>query len=69
MATQPKNTTEVQPNASESPYGPLPAYPASERPTSRPDRIAFQVWIIMFLFVIVFTLLNYLLGFLVPRAR
>ena len=35
---------------------PLPQYSASGRPNTRADRIAFQVWVIMFLLVIVFTL-------------
>ena len=33
---------------------------ASERPNTRGERIAFQLWIIMFLLVIMFTLINYL---------
>ena len=41
---------------------PLPRYSASGRPDNRGDRIAFQIWVIMFLLVIVFTLLNYLIG-------
>lgn len=40
----------------------LPRYSASGRPNTRAERIAFQVWIIMFLLVIVFTLINYLIG-------
>jgi hypothetical protein len=41
---------------------PLPRYSASGRPNTRGERIAFQIWIIMFLVVIVFTLINYLIG-------
>lgn len=41
---------------------PLPRYSASERPATRGDRVAFQIWIILFLLVIVFTLINYLLS-------
>lgn len=35
-------------------------YSASERPNTRGERIAFQLWIIMFLLMIMFTLINYL---------
>jgi hypothetical protein len=42
------------------PYPPLPQFSASGRPNTRAERIAFQVWIIMFLLVIMFTLINYL---------
>ena len=35
---------------------------ASGRPNTRTDRVAFQVWVIMFLLVIVFTLIMYLVG-------
>ncbi len=45
-------------------YPPLPQYSASGRPNTRADRIAFQIWVIMFLLVIVFTLINYLAGWL-----
>lgn len=48
----------------ENPYPPLPQYTASGRPNTRADRIAFQIWIIMFLLVIVFTLINYLIGWI-----
>ena len=41
---------------------PLPRYTASGRPNTRGERIAFQVWVIMFLLAIVFTLINYLIG-------
>lgn len=41
---------------------PLPRYSASGRPNTRGERITFQIWIIMFLLVIVFTLINYLIG-------
>ncbi len=68
MNTKPTNPQEPAPAVDESPYGPLPAYSASGRPATRADRIAFQVWIIMFLFIIVFTLVNYLLGWLIPPA-
>lgn len=50
-------------NANAEPAAPtLPRYSASERPNTRGERIAFQIWIIMFLLVIVFTLINYLIG-------
>lgn len=49
----------------ESPINPSPApvieHSASERPATRGDRIAFQVWMIMFLGVIAFTLIQYIL--------
>jgi len=45
-------------------YPPLPMYSASGRPNTRAERTAFQVWVVMFLLVIVFTLINYLLGWL-----
>jgi hypothetical protein len=41
-------------------YLPVPQYSASGRPNTRGMRIAFQLWIIMFLLVIVVTLINYL---------
>lgn len=44
----------------ESAYPPLPQFSASARPNTRSERLAFQVWVIMFLLVIVFTLINYL---------
>ena len=44
----------------ESAYPPFPQFSASGRPNTRSERIAFQVWVIMFLLVIVFTLINYL---------
>ena len=44
------------------PYPPAPQFSASGCPNTRADRIAFQVWVIMFLLVIIFTLMNYLLG-------
>jgi hypothetical protein len=65
MAAQPNNAPTTDSASTESPYGPLPAYSASERPTTRADRLAFQVWIIMFLLVIVFTLMNYLVSWLI----
>lgn len=40
----------------------LPRYSASGRPNTRGERIAFQIWILMFLLVIIFTLINYLIG-------
>jgi hypothetical protein len=49
------------PNA-EPAHESLPRYTASGRPNTRGERIAFQIWIIMFLLVIVFTLVNYLIG-------
>jgi hypothetical protein len=44
---------------------PLPQYTASERPVMRGDRIAFQVWVIMFLATIAFTLIQYILNWLI----
>ncbi len=41
---------------------PLVEYSASGRPNTRADRVAFQVWVIMFLLVIAVTLLSYLAG-------
>ena len=43
-------------------YPPIPQFTASGRPNTRSERIAFQVWVIMFLLVIAFTLVNYLIG-------
>jgi hypothetical protein len=40
---------------------PVIEHSASERPVTRGDRIAFQVWMILFLGVIAFTLLQYIL--------
>ena len=51
----------------EAGYPPVPQYSASGRPNTRSERIAFQVWVIMFLLVIVFTLLNYVVSFLANR--
>jgi hypothetical protein len=59
----PQNTGSNQP-ALESPYPPVPQFSASGRPSTRADRIAFQVWVIMFLLVIVFTLIMYLVGWI-----
>lgn len=50
----------LNPPAPEPVYPPVPQYSASGRPSTRSERIAFQVWVIMFLLVLVFTLLNYL---------
>jgi hypothetical protein len=58
-APQPSNQPVPSPQ-SEAPYPPLPQFSASGRPNTRTDRIAFQLWIIMFLLVIMFTLINYL---------
>ena len=40
---------------------PLPRYSASEAPVTRMTRIAFQVWVICFLIMLVFTLMIYLI--------
>jgi hypothetical protein len=48
----------------EAAYPPVPQYSASGRPNTRSERIAFQVWVIMFLLVIVFTLINYLVAWI-----
>jgi hypothetical protein len=53
---------QTQPTANPEPESSLPRYSASGRPSTRGDRIAFQIWVIMFLLVIVFTLINYLIG-------
>jgi hypothetical protein len=42
----------------------VPQFSASGRPNTRLDRVAFQVWVIMFLLVIVFTLIMYLVGWI-----
>jgi hypothetical protein len=39
---------------------PVPEYSASERPVTKGDRIAFQVWVIFFLLTIAFTLLQFI---------
>lgn len=52
----------VQNTDAESAGPVLPRYSASGQPNTRSERIAFQIWIIMFLLVIVFTLINYLIG-------
>jgi hypothetical protein len=44
---------------------PLPQYSASERPVTKGDRIAFQVWVVFFLLTIAFTLLQFLITWLV----
>jgi hypothetical protein len=43
---------------------PLAQYSASERPVTTGDRIAFQVWVIFFLLTIAFTLVQFLLNWL-----
>jgi hypothetical protein len=58
-ATQNNGSHEPVP---EPAYPPLPQFSASGRPNTRADRFAFQLWIIMFLLVIVFTLIMYLVG-------
>ena len=59
----PQTTGSNQP-ALEPAYPPVPQFSASGRPSTRADRIAFQVWVIMFLLVIVFTLIMYLVGWI-----
>jgi hypothetical protein len=39
---------------------PLPKYSASGRPVTWAERFAFNLWILMFLFVLVITLIFYL---------
>lgn len=56
--------TPAPPPAADNPYPPVPEYTASGRPNTRAERITFQIWIIMFLLVIVFTLINYLVGWI-----
>jgi hypothetical protein len=48
----------------ESAYPPVPQFTASGRPNTRAERIAFQVWVVMFLLIIVFALINYLVGWI-----
>ena len=53
----------ISPTPTQEPaYPPAPQYSASGRPNTRSERIGFQVWIVMFLLVILFTLINYLIG-------
>ena len=54
------NTPNNQPVSEQEPYPPLPQFSASGRPNTRAERVTFQIWIIMFLLVIMFTLINYL---------
>jgi hypothetical protein len=59
----PANPTGHSPTPAPEPaYPPVPQYSASGRPNTRAERFAFEVWVIMFLLVIVFTLINYLVG-------
>jgi hypothetical protein len=56
-------TPQSTPSANVEPAAqPIPRYTASGRPNTRSERIAFQIWVILFLLVIVFTLINYLIG-------
>jgi len=57
-------TTGANPPTPEPAYSPVPQFSASGRPNTRLDRIAFQVWVIMFLLVIVVTLIMYLVGWI-----
>jgi len=41
---------------------PFAQYSASGRPNTRGERIAFQVWVVMFLLVVAVTLMSYLIG-------
>ena len=59
-ASPPPANTPVTPP--ESAYPPVPQFSASGRPNTRAERVAFQIWVIMFLLVLVVTLLNYLIG-------
>ncbi len=43
-------------------YPPVPQFSASGRPNTWAERTAFQIWVIMFLLVIVVTLISYLAG-------
>ena len=56
----PQSPTNNPPLEPEHSYPPVPQFSASGRPNTRADRISFQLWIIMFLVVIMFTLINYL---------
>jgi hypothetical protein len=60
----PQPASNVPVAAPENPYPPVPQYSASGRPNTRAERITFQVWVIMFLLVIVFTLINYLVAWI-----
>jgi hypothetical protein len=57
-------TPAPHPVAPEAPQPTFPEYSASGRPNTRAERITFQIWIILFLLVIVFTLINYLVGWI-----
>ena len=58
--TAPQPSTNNPSTESENGYPPLPQFSASGRPNTRAERLTFQLWIIMFLVVIMFTLINYL---------
>ena len=64
VSHQPPSSPPVPAPAQEAVYPPVPQYSASGRPNTRAERITFQIWVIMFLLVIVVTLINYLAGWL-----
>jgi hypothetical protein len=57
-------TTGANQTNPEPAYPPLPQFSASGRPNTPLDRAAFQVWVVMFLLVIVVTLVMYLVGWI-----
>jgi len=53
-------TPNGAPPQGENSYPQVPQYSASGRPNTKADQFAFRLWIVMFLIVILFTLINYL---------
>ena len=65
MAAQQTSASNVNSSQPAQPqYPPVPLYSASGHPNTRVERITFQVWVILFLLVLVVSLVNYLLGWL-----
>jgi hypothetical protein len=59
VATNPANTPT--PASTPAPQNEqVPAYSASERPATRADRIAFQIWIVIVLLTVVIALVLFL---------
>ncbi len=52
--------TNATPPADDPVNDPLPRYTASGGPVTPMMRLAFRVWVILFLFILVFTLIIYL---------
>jgi hypothetical protein len=59
VATNPPNTPAPAPTPAPA-NEQLPAYPASDRPVTRGDRIAFQIWMLVVLLTVVIALVLYL---------